>query len=177
MTALLEHGDSRTYALAALKQIDGTEDIGGTVMATATYLPPAKPSTWPLVLYGVLAAGAVWGFLWARSASSLEHALKTGQILKQGDADLIQAVCIGLIIGAVVGIVIQSIRFAKATPNVEAPMAVTPSPFVPKEPSLAPSSDHEDMAEALRKLTALKEEGLVTDEEFAAKKAEILSRL
>ena len=74
---------------------------------------PSRPAIWPLVLYGVVAAGAVALLLWARNASSLQHALTTGTMLDPGQAQLLEAVCIGVIIGAVVGFAIQIV----ATPR------------------------------------------------------------
>lgn len=40
-----------------------------------------------------------------------------------------------------------------------------------------PAQHHEDVAAILRKLTSLRDEGLLTDEEFAAKRAEVIARI
>lgn len=58
-------------------------------------------------------------------------------------------------------LILEGIRAAKA-----------PAPAVIQS---APAQ--EDLTETLKKLSSLKESGVLTDEEFAAKKAEILSRL
>jgi hypothetical protein len=39
------------------------------------------------------------------------------------------------------------------------------------------AQQHEDVAAILRKLTSLRDEGLLTDEEFAAKRAEVIARI
>jgi Short C-terminal domain len=44
-------------------------------------------------------------------------------------------------------------------------------------PPAAPAQQHEDVAAVLRKLASLRDEGLLTDEEFAAKRAEVIARI
>jgi len=155
----------------------------GDDVAPAPPREESRPSAWPLVLYGMVVAGAVALFLWAQQASSVSHALTLsleGQqptLLRQGDADMIEAVCIGLIIGCVVGFIIQVVRFSKATPATSsaspAPVAVSATPTAPQ----AVTTDQSSSADALRSLNALKDDGLVTDEEYVAKRAEILARI
>jgi len=41
----------------------------------------------------------------------------------------------------------------------------------------SPAQQQEDVAAILRKLTSLPDEGLLTDEEFAAKRAEVIARI
>jgi hypothetical protein len=40
-----------------------------------------------------------------------------------------------------------------------------------------PARQHDDVAATLRQLTSLRDEGLLTDEEFAAKRAEVIARI
>lgn len=43
--------------------------------------------------------------------------------------------------------------------------------------SVLPAQQQEDVAAVLRKLASLHDEGLLTDEEFAAKRAEVIARI
>lgn len=156
---------------------------GGEAVSAPTR-EESRPAAWPLVIYGMVAAGAVALFLWAQQASSVSHAITAtleGQhptLLKQSDANVLEAVCIGLVIGCVVGFVIQAVRFSKATP---AASAESPAIVASGAPLAAPQATKVDespgAADALRDLKTLKDEGLVTDDEYAAKRTEILSRL
>jgi hypothetical protein len=56
----------------------------------------------------------------------------------------------------------------------QAPFAPAPTASPPPSPPVQPA---DDPVEQLRKLAELKAAGIVTEEEFAAKKAEMLSRL
>ncbi len=47
----------------------------------------------------------------------------------------------------------------------------------PSQPTIARHDDQHDILNTLERLGALKEKGYITDEEFARKKAELLSRL
>ncbi len=59
----------------------------------------------------------------------------------------------------------------------QAPFAPPPAAPAPPPPPAPPAPPADDPIEQLRKLAELKDAGILTEEEFAAKKAEILSRL
>jgi len=67
--------------------------------------------------------------------------------------------------------------------NGVAPQAPAPAPYAPSvssnapAPAFAPSAAEGDVFASLEKLAALQSRGILTDQEFAAKKAELLSRL
>ena len=67
---------------------------------------------------------------------------------------------------------------AEPTPP-STPLPHSPFGAAPTAPNSAPSvvSDAANVVTVLRELAALRQEGILTDEEFAAKKAELLSRL
>jgi hypothetical protein len=68
-----------------------------------------------------------------------------------------------------------------ATEKPVEPVAAPPTPVAPPDvlspPSAAPSVAADDVFSLIEKLAALREKNILTDEEFAAKKTELLSRL
>lgn len=57
------------------------------------------------------------------------------------------------------------------------PPAAAPAPAAPVEASAQPAPSEPDVADQLRKLAALRDEGILTPEEFAEQKAKILGKL
>ena len=70
---------------------------------------------------------------------------------------------------------------APAAPAAPQASAVLPAPAVEPSPALAPapapSSGQPDVLEQIAKLAALRDQGVLTEEEFSAKKADLLSRM
>jgi cytochrome c-type biogenesis protein CcmH/NrfG len=54
---------------------------------------------------------------------------------------------------------------------------VAPSPVAPATPPPSAAANADDQADRLVKLAELRDQGVITPEEFEAKKAEILSRI
>ena len=70
-------------------------------------------------------------------------------------------------------------RAADLTPPAFTPAAVTPSAFTPPlaESPPTPSAAEFDIFAAIEKLADLHGKGVLSDEEFTSKKAELLARL
>lgn len=64
-----------------------------------------------------------------------------------------------------------------APPPAYAPPVTLPGTTPPPPPPSGPAASTEDIASQLQKLAELHKAGVLTDEEFAAKKAELLSRM
>lgn len=66
-----------------------------------------------------------------------------------------------------------------APPPAPAPVAPAPAPApvaqAPSPPAAAPAMNMDDKLEALERLASLKEQGILTDDEFTAQKAKILA--
>ncbi len=61
---------------------------------------------------------------------------------------------------------------AKITPILKAAGV----PFFGETPEISPPKSAADIADELRKLAALRDEGIITDEEFQAQKTKLLNR-
>lgn len=142
---------------------------------------PRKTSKWPLGLVGGVAAAAA--FFWLRNVSSADHAMMTGWQLSRSAADVLEAVAVVVFLTAIEAFVVRIIRDSKATPK---PVATnSPRAKAPPRPSArvadasasSPKDATPDVAAALRKLADLRDQGLITESDFAAKKEEILRRL
>ncbi|MEV5983843.1 DUF4429 domain-containing protein [Streptomyces sp. NPDC052051] len=83
-----------------------------------------------------------------------------------------------VVFGLGYGSVHESLPFAAAVLAAVRPTGPGPAPAVPAPVTVpAPRRDPADIAERIRHLGELHEAGLVTDEEFASKKAELLAEL
>ena len=63
---------------------------------------------------------------------------------------------------------------AQAAPPAPAPVYVTAAPEAAAPEAAAPEAIGSEQIEVLKQLAALKDQGILTDEEFSAKKAQIL---
>ena len=66
---------------------------------------------------------------------------------------------------------------APAAPAPAAPAAPAPAPAAPAPAPAAPSATAAETADAIKRLADLRDQGLLTPEEFEAKKSEILARM
>jgi len=64
-----------------------------------------------------------------------------------------------------------------ATPTPTPPAGPEPTPATPAAPSSAPGTPAEDATATLERLASLRDRGLITAEEYDAKKRELLERI
>ncbi len=73
-------------------------------------------------------------------------------------------------IGAVIGWIVDKLRGVKSVTATQPTAPTAP-------PDMAPSSDRRDIAEALRQVKELHEEGILTDEEYETKRKGLADQL
>ncbi len=143
-----------------------------------------------VVFAAVIAAVSLVGIFWVRSVMTLEHGLRTGWMIKEGAGTVIQLVLVVLFALCALGI-IRSVSKSSAARVAAAP-PVAPVPAEAAQPPQAAAAVGADAAgadaagtdaavsagaDALRELATLRDEGVITEEEFVAKKAELLAKM
>lgn len=74
-------------------------------------------------------------------------------------------------------ILLKDCQLATATPAAAAPMPATPPGVIEQLANLAGAATAPDVTEQIAKLAELRGQGALTEDEFAAKKAELLGRI
>jgi len=154
---------------------------GSSPMATIpppksnTAVPPPKSNTAALIILSIVAAACLILFLYVRTLTTVSHALLAGWYLKEGPALIMQVVLIAiffLCVGLAIRSVVRMANSGSRGTTIEGPF-----PTGQIGPNSGPLGDATLASQRLRELASLHEQGLISDEEFASKRAAILDEL
>jgi hypothetical protein len=159
---------------------------GAPTGASSLFIPDPEDNWWPQALGSPSATGAQNNVRYAYFANSRRLAVKTGSDVfvydtldhQIGGFSQQQGMGSSIIFGSQYGtVVLASLPLVSRNGQPVAPTPTLPQPNYVASPRGGATGQSDDVFAALERLGDLNAKGFLTEEEFSAKKAELLSRL